>query len=77
MGRMGRNCTEDRNWQGGLPLEFGKRWVGALELTQSRGKALHRSWWGSPLTKDDKRAEFCPNLILTDDLQSSLEFVIL
>ena len=68
MGRMGRNCTEDRNWQGGLPLGGGERWVGALELTQSRGKALHRSWWGSPLTKGDlgvcKRAEFCPNLIL-------------
>lgn len=46
----------------------GKRWVGALERTQSRGKALHRSWWESPLTKGDlgvcERDEFCPNLIL-------------
>ena len=29
----------------------GKRWVGALERTQSRGKALHRSWWGESLDK--------------------------
>lgn len=29
----------------------GKRWVRALELTQSMEKALHRSWWGESLDK--------------------------